>query len=399
MLQPPREIQCRVKDNPAMNPLDGLRVLDLTRLLPGAICTLMLADLGAEIIKVEDPHGGDYGRWLPPLIDGQGAFFRASNRGKRSLIVDLKQLEGQAVLHRLVRGADVLIEGFRPGVMQRLGCDYAGLSGENPRLIYCALSGWGATGPYAADSGHDLNYAVAAGLVGAMRTPQPLGAQVADVGGAYAAVAAITAALLRRERSGEGAYLDIGLAEAALPFAMYAWIEAQVQGTGGGQGALTGGLACYAVYAAADGQPVALAALEEKFWSAFCEAVARPDLIPDHQNPARQPALRAALTALFATRSAADWDAHLCGVDCCFSVVRGPASVHDDGHFQARGMLGVSPDGSAWMRSPLRVSGSEPDVHADVPGYGEHSRDILAESGFSQGEIEQLIHAGIIKVV
>ncbi|HRL11444.1 MAG TPA: CoA transferase, partial [Aggregatilineales bacterium] len=140
-----------------MNPLDGLRVLDLTRLLPGAVATLMLADLGATVIKVEDPHGGDYARWLPPLIDGQGAFFRASNRGKRSLILDLKQPDGQAVLRRLVRASDVLIEGFRPGVMQRLGVGYEALAAEHPRLIYCALSGWGATGDDAGLSGHDLN--------------------------------------------------------------------------------------------------------------------------------------------------------------------------------------------------------------------------------------------------
>lgn len=388
-----------------MNPLDGLRVLDLTRLLPGAVATLMLADLGATVIKVEDPHGGDYARWLPPLIDGQGAFFRASNRGKRSLILDLKRTDGQAVLRRLVRASDVLIEGFRPGVMQRLGVGYEALAAEHPRLIYCALSGWGAAGDDAGLSGHDLNYVSAAGLTGAMQTPQPLGGQVADVGGAYAAVAAISAALFRRERSGEGAYLDIGLAEAALPFALYAWVEALAAGTGGGQGALTGGLACYRTYIAADGQPVALAALEAKFWQAFCEAVDRPDLIPDHQQPDRQSALEKELAALFATRSADDWEAHLRGVDCCFSVVRPPAALGDQPHFRSRGMLGVSPDGVPWMRSPLRVSDSPlhissgaPDVQHAAPGYGQHSREILAESGFTPGETEQLIHAGIVKV-
>jgi len=187
-----------------MNPLDGLKILDLTRLLPGAVCTMLLADMGATVIKIEDPHGGDYARWMPPHIDGSSVFFRMNNRAKRSLVLDLKTAEGVAVLKRLARDADVLIESFRPGVMARLGVDYETLKADNPRLIYCALSGWGSDGPWASVSGHDLNYATAAGLVGAMQTPQPLGGQVADIGGALAAVAAINAALLRRERGGGG---------------------------------------------------------------------------------------------------------------------------------------------------------------------------------------------------
>ena len=141
-----------------MNPLHNTRILDLTRLLPGAVCTMLLHDLGAEITKIEDPGVGDYARLMPPLIDGMGAFFRSSNRGKKSIILDLKSDAGQAVLHRLVARADVLIEGFRPGVTTRLSADYQTLKRVNPRLVYCSLSGWGQTGPYAQFSGHDLNY-------------------------------------------------------------------------------------------------------------------------------------------------------------------------------------------------------------------------------------------------
>ena len=187
-----------------MNPLHATRILDLTRLLPGAVATMLLHDLGAEIIKVEDPHGGDYARLMPPLIDGMGAFFRGSNAGKKSIALDLKSTAGQAALHRLIETADVLIEGFRPGVTARLAADYETLKTINPRLVYCSLSGWGQSGPYAQVSGHDLTYIARNGVLGADLNPRTPGAQVADVGGAYVAVMGILAALLKRERRRRG---------------------------------------------------------------------------------------------------------------------------------------------------------------------------------------------------
>lgn len=381
------------------HPLNGIRVLDLTRLLPGAVCTMMLVDLGADVIKVEDPNGGDYARWMPPMIADQSIFFRMNNRGKRSMILDLKQAQGQAVLRQIAPQVDVLIESFRPGVMQRLGADYETLKAINPRLIYCAMSGWGAWGPYAADGGHDLNYATVAGLTGAMQTPQPLGGQIADIGGAYAALTGISAALFRRERTGEGAFIDIGLTEAALPFMLYNWVESISTGARGGEGGLTGGLACYRQYVSADGQTVMIAALETKFWANFCTAINRPDLIADHDQPDRQSLLRRTLTEIFAARTADEWAALLAGVDCCFSVVRPPERLADDPHFQARGMLGIFPDGTPWMRSPIHISDSQPTPKNEVPAYGQHTREILVEFGYGEVEIEQLIHAGTIKVV
>jgi alpha-methylacyl-CoA racemase len=379
------------------SPLDGIRVLDLTRLLPGAVCTLMLVDLGAQVIKIEDPHGGDYLRWFQPAIDGQSAHFRAVNRGKRSVIINLKAAGGPELLKRLAQNADVLVEGFRPGVMARLGCDYAALRAANPRLVYCSLSGWGADGPYAQRSGHDINYVALAGLPGAMETPQVPGGQMADIGVAYIAVAGILAALLRRERAGEGGYVDTSLAEAALPFGLYGWVEGLLTGTTGGQGALTGGRACYRVYITRDAHSVALGALEPKFWANFCHAIDRPDLIDDYLLPERQPALIATLQAVFATRTAAEWQALLGEADCCFSVVRLPGEIGDDPHFQARAALGTFPDGTPWMRSPVRLSDDDPPLKNDVPAYGQHTRQVLQEAGYSQAEIDALAERAVIQ--
>lgn len=377
-------------------PLEGIRVLDLTRLLPGGILTMMLADLGAEVLKIEDPNGGDYVRWMPPLVDGLSAYFRMNNRNKRSLILDLKKPDGAAVLRRLAAGADVLIEGFRPDVMARLGCDAEVLRAEHPRLIYCALSGWGADGPYALRGGHDLNYVSLAGLTGAMETPQVIGGQVADIGGAYMALNGILAALFRRERTGEGAFVDVSLFESALPFALYSWTESLLTGAGGGAGSLTGGMACYRIYRTSDGGAMALGALEPKFWEAFCMAAGRPDLIPDYIAPEKQAGLRAELEALFATRSTAEWSALLASADCCCVPVQPPAALADDPQVRARGLAGVGADGVPWLRIPLRMTGLE-FRPGPAPGYGQHTRAALSEAGYTPAEIEALLTAGVVR--
>ena len=378
------------------SPLEGIRILDLTRLLPGAICTMLLADMGADVIKVEDPVLGDYARWTPPMIDGLGAFFRASNRNKRSITLNLKLAEGQAVLHRLVQqAADVLIEGFRPGVTKRLGCDPALLHAINPRLITCSLSGWGQDGPYAELSGHDLNYVALSGLQASMRHPQPLGGQIADVGGAYVGVMGILAALFQRTRSDQGEHIDVSLFESALPFSMYQWVESLVAGLPGGQGSLTGGLAFYNVYLSQDGQHMALAAIESKFWENFCHAVGHPEWIAVHSLPNEQDRLRAELSALFHTRSAEDWQALLGPADCCFSLLTPPDQLTADPHIQARGTAGVAPDGVPWLRSPLRF-GQQNFRLGPAPAWGEHTREILLQADYSAEEIEALSAAGAI---
>lgn len=378
-------------------PLAGIRVLDLTRLLPSGVATQMLADMGADVIKIEDPNGGDYARWMGPAIDDSSVFFRMNNRSKRSLILNLKADEGASVLKRLVKHADVLVESFRPGVMAKFGCDYDALRAENPKLIYCAISGWGATGPYAPFANHDINYVAVAGVIGGMENPQVLGGQVADLGGAYIAVAGITAALFRRERTGEGAFVDVGLSEAALPFSLYNWTEAETLGLPAGGGVLSGGLACYRVYLTKDKRAVALGALEDKFWQNFCVAVHRPDLIEYHQQMDMQGYLRLELEELFAQKTAEEWDVELRYADCCFTVVNTPAEIGRDPHYQARGMLGKFDDGTTWMRSPIRISNSEPTIVNLVPKYGEHTQVILAQMGFDEAEIQRLIADKVVR--
>jgi crotonobetainyl-CoA:carnitine CoA-transferase CaiB-like acyl-CoA transferase len=374
----------------------SLRILDLTRLLPGAMCTLFLAEMGADVIKIEDPQGGDYARWMPPLADGQGVFFQASNRRKRSVIINLKTAEGQAVLHRLAQSADVLIESYRPSVTARLNCDYDTLKAINPRLVYCSLSGWGQTGPYADESGHDLNYVALNGVMGSTRTPHPLGGQIADIGGAYAGAMAILGALLRRTSTGTGAYLDISLFEGGMPFGMYQWVESVSTGVAGGQGSLTGGMAFYEVYRSSDDQPLCVAAIEPKFWQNFCTAVNRPDWIPLHTNPAQQGYLMLEMQMLFATRTAAEWESLLRPADCCFTRVTPPAHLADDPHIQARGMAGIDEKGIPWMRSPIQINGERGPL-GYAPGYGEHTHAVLSETGYTGDEVTQLEQVGAVR--
>ena len=379
-----------------MTPLANTRILDLTRLLPGAVCTMLLGDLGAEIIKVEDPVAGDYARLMPPLIDGMGAFFRSSNRGKKSIVIDLKQPDGKAALHRLVENADALIEGFRPGVTVRLGADYETLRAINPRLVYCSLSGWGQTGPLAQVSGHDLNYIARNGLLGGELHPQTLGAKVADVGGAYVGAMGVLAALLQRERSGQGDYVDVALSEAAMPFAMLGWVHACAQGNGDAVLNLAGANACYRVYHCADGEPVAISAVELKFWVNFCNAVGKPAWIALHTATDRQPELIEEVSTLFRSKSAEDWADLLDDADCCFSRVIAPESLLDDPQMKARGMLGITAEGIPWMRSPVRLSGDAIDL-TSAPKYGEHSREVLLGNGFSEADIVALFETGVIR--
>ncbi len=379
-----------------MKPLHNTRILDLTRLLPGAVCTMLLRDLGAEIIKVEDPRMGDYARWMPPLINGMGTFFRSSNGGKKSIALDLKTEAGQAILHRLAETADVLIEGFRPGVTARLGADYDTLKAVNPRLVYCSLSGWGQSGPYANISGHDLNYIALNGVLGADMNPRTPGAQVADVGGAYVAVMSILAALLKRERNGQGDNIDVALSEAAMPLAMAAWVEAKSPEMDGELISLRGESACYRVYRTADDKPVALAAIEPQFWANFCRAVQKREWVAQHQDRDRQPALIEAVAALFKTKSAAEWAALLEAADCCFSRVITPAELANDRQIQARGMVGVDDKGVPWMRSPIRLDEAGREF-AEAPAHGEQSTQLLVEAGYSDAEIEQLLVQGIIR--
>src|SRR5437868_15322516 len=266
-------------------PLTGIRVLDLTRLLPGAYCTLLLADMGADVIKVEEPGAGDYMRWTPPIVAGQSALFSAINRNKRSITLNLKSEEGRQLLLGLVENADVLVEGNRPGVMERLGLGWPVLHARNPRLVMCSITGYGQDGPFASRAGHDLNYMAIAGALGLNGErggpPAPLPVQVADIGGGGLQPAvAILGALVGVQRGGEGRWIDASMTDGAVSWLALAFAarEAGERVARGGQ-RLAGRYACYRVYACKDGRYYSVGALEPKFWNGLCQVLERPDLV------------------------------------------------------------------------------------------------------------------------
>lgn len=382
------------------SPLAGIRILDLSRLLPGPVATQHLADLGADVIKIEDTGVGDYARTMGDGPDGTSRFFRAVNRNKRGLTLDLKQVAGREILQRLVREADVLVESFRPGVMDRLGVGHAALAAINPRLVYCAITGYGQDGPWALRAGHDLNYIAQAGVLeqtGCANGPPAIPAlQIGDLlGGAMSALAAILAALLRARQSGEGAFVDIAMTDAVLAHNLFPLFAVQAgEMPARGADLLTGGHANYAVYRTADGRYMAVGALEEKFWQLFCDAAGRPDLKERHAESA-SPSLRQEVEALFMTRTQAEWVAILDGVDCCVTPVLTPREALDHPQAQARRMT-VEADGMTQYAPPFRISGWDFSVARPAPAAGEHVREILGEAGYTDTEIMALRQAKVV---
>jgi alpha-methylacyl-CoA racemase len=381
-------------------PLAGVRVLDLSRLLPGPVATLHLADLGADVIKIEDAGAGDYARTMGPGADGTSWFFRAVNRNKRAIRLDLKQAEGRTVLLRLVEQADILIESFRPGVMDRLGVGYATLRERNPRLVYCAITGYGQDGPWALRAGHDLNYIAQAGVLDQTGTaggpPAIPSLQIGDLlGGAMSAVAAMLAALHRARATGEGAFVDVAMAEAVLAHNLFP-LFAHAAGETPARGAdlLTGGHANYAVYRTRDDRYLAVAALEEKFWQMFCDAVGRPQWKARYAESA-DPALHGEVAALVATRTLAEWSALLDQVDCCVTPVLTLEEALAHPQFRARGMS-VGADGMTQFAPPFRISGWNFSVERPAPAVAEHVDDVLGEAGFSPAEIADLRQSRIV---
>ncbi len=385
----------------ASRPLGSLRVLDLSRLLPGPYCSLILADFGAEVIRVEPPGGGDWTRYVPPLAaDGQSVLFHAVNRGKKSLTLNLKSDEGRAVFLRLVETTDVLLESFRPGVMDRLGLGYALLAEVNPRLVYCALSGYGPDGPYRSRAGHDLNYIGLAGLLdltGPREGPPVVpGAPVADLAGALWAAVGILLALQDRERTGRGQRVDASLLGGALSLLPIAVSRLQ-----GGQpmarsaSDLTGGVVCYNVYETADGEYVTLSALEPEFWAAFCRAVGREDWLGEQFAPA-VPGNRIyeEIKTLFRTRTRAEWAEALCTTDACLEPVYSLAEALDSPPVRALGM--VPPSEGAGLLPPLRLSQAPSPSLRPAPAPGEHTAPILTELGYDAETIARWREAGIV---
>lgn len=383
------------------SPLAGMRVLDLSRLLPGPYCSRILADFGAEVIRIEQPGGGDWARYVPPLEKGASLFFRALNRGKKSLTLNLKSNQGRAILLQLVETADVLLEGFRPGVMERLALGYETLAQVNPCLVYCSLTGYGPEGSYRERAGHDLNYIGLAGLLhlGGPREGPPAipGVQVADLTGALWAAVGILLALAARERTGQGQRVGaslLGGALSCLPLPVARHLGGQPMARGDSE--LTGGVVCYHIYETQDGKYVTLGALEPQFWAAFCQAVGREDLLGEQFAPAVPGApVYEELCALFRTRTRQEWVEALAGVDACCEPVYTVAEALASAPVRALGMLG-----GAGLLPPVRLSAPKKrrSTHpSDVaPALGQHTAPLLAELGYDAAAVEELRECGVV---
>ncbi len=371
----------------AQAPLQGVTVLDLSRLLPGPYATQVLADLGATVIKVEEPRGGDYLRHMPPFAGDHSALFLALNRGKQSIALDLKAPADVETFKALVARVDVVVESFRPGVMDKLGVGYAALRAVNPRIVYCAISGYGQAGPDAGKAGHDLNYMARAGALAYAPAGQQPAIQVADIGGGSLwALVHILSALRGAERTGHGAMLDVSMTDGAWSF-MTMSLAAELAGGQKmlpGADTLNGGLACYRVYLSADGVAVSVGALEPKFWTALCGALQRPDLVDaglDTGEAGRR--VMQELELIFASKPAAHWVSFFDGVDCCVEVANAPGVAHrEDRTLKHRGLtVAVEQPGSGRVElpaTPLKVSGFEPRFARPAPVLDGDREAVLA---------------------
>ena len=394
-----------------MGALSDLKVLDLSRLLPGGFCSLLLADFGADVLKVEDTGVGDYVRWAPPFYEGAGdsagsALFLALNRNKRSIRLNLKEERGRRVLLELARDADVLLEAFRPGVLDRLGVGYERLREENPGLVYCAITGYGQDGPLRDRAGHDMNYLGLVGLLGLTGEtggpPVQAAGQIADLGGgALMAAFGIMAALRERERSGEGQLVDVSMTDGALSW--LAMVAAKHLADGEvprrGQLELAGRYICYRPYRCSDGW-VTLGALEPKFWQAWCRGVGREDLIDHGYDPPGSKA-HEEVERVFAERTREDWSSFGARHDCCLEPVLELDEALSSELVRAREMVVEldQPGVAAPVRQlgvPVKLSRTPGGPSAPGPLLGEHTHEVLEGLGYGEREIAELEEAGAI---
>lgn len=345
--------------------LKGARVLDLSQYIPGPFAALLLSDFGADVVKIEPPQGDPMRSFGPIDGDGLSPFYKAVNRNKTVVCLDLKSAEGKAAFERLAAKADVIVESFRPGVMDRLGFGPERLRTINPGLVHCALSGFGQTGPYRLRAGHDLTYMALTGALAATGTPErpviPY-PPVADHAGAMHAVMAVLAALVRKERTGQGAHLDLSLFESALHMnylGLTLGLRGQLERE---EELLNGGAAYYRIYRCADGRFAALGAIEAKFWAAFCQSVGKPEWMARQGEPFPQTALIEELSALFAGQPLAHWEEVLSPADCCFEPVLEASGVLADPHVQARGLLHATAGAEAIgeVAFPAHADGAPP---------------------------------------
>ena len=382
-------------------PLSGIRVLDLTRLIPGPLATWLLGRMGAEIIKVEDPKVGDYLRTMLTGPEGKNATYHMLNEGKRHMVLDLKQDAGKEVLHRLLKNTDILVEQFRPGVLARLGFAPEELRQKYPQLIIASITGFGQTGPWAHKAGHDINYLALSGLLSRSFEKESTSVvppfQAADIaGGSYYPVVAIMGALLSRQKSGQGAHLDISMTEGVIPLALSNTAPA----LGGNDlsrpeyTVLQGGCAAYGVYECRDKTFISIAPIEPKFWLKFCAAVDRPQWATWHLQAQRFDELKAGLVELFAAKSAVEWAALLAVHDCCVEAVLNSNELSSHPQHEARG---VFTEGPALRLPAIEALGADQKPSTQNMQAGSDTRAIMEELGYNLDQINTMNEQRLIR--
>ncbi|WP_460135524.1 CaiB/BaiF CoA transferase family protein [Pseudomonas sp. S1_E04] len=387
-------------------PLASLKVLDFSTLLPGPFASLMLADMGADVLRIESPTRMDLLRVLPPHDGGTSASHAYLNRNKRSLALDLKQVEALEIVRALVKDYDIVLEQFRPGVMERLGLGYEALKAINPRLIYVSITGYGQTGPYKDRAGHDINYLALAGVASYTGRqdsgPLPLGVQLADVGGgSLHAVVGLLAAVIARQQSGVGQYLDVSMTDCSFSLNAMAGAGYLACGVepGWGNQVLNGG-SFYDYYRSRDGRWMSVGSLEPAFMQRLCAAFGRPELAALGLNPARQQALKQALQVEFEKRSFEELCELFARVDACVEPVLNLSEAVEHPQLKARGLVTQVPrgDGStqAQLACPLKFSEGLPEPRHMGAAVGAHSDEVLAALGLSAQRIAELRRAKVV---
>ncbi len=376
--------------------LNGIRVLDLSRMLPGPYCSMILADHGAQVIAIEDKK-----------FQADGLFFSDLNRNKRHMSLNLKSPEGLEIFFRLAEKADVILEGFRPGVVQRLGVDYQAVQRINPRIIYCSISGYGQTGPLRDRAGHDVNYLSTAGVLGLIgekdRPPAIPGVQIADIaGGGMNAAVGILLALFAREKNGQGQYIDISMTDGMVGFLSLPYFFAERNGRQPkpADTLLSHRYACYNTYQTADGRYLALGAVENRFWRGLCEYFQRPEYISLQYDEQRREEIIGFLRQQFLTRTLATWESELAHLDICCSGVKTMAEVLTDPLFKEREMVHSYTDMNGVERQgfgiPIKMSNTPGSIRTTPGRFGESTAEILAEAGYSKEQRVAFVEAGVV---